>query len=102
MKTPLKTPGSIESSTVVRAVTLHSRWPEHQVLRVTRERTKQLVELHRSRNRGADPSQRALNALLQGTLVEAGWTAEEYLDALCQDMIRLGKQRARAASSHDE
>jgi hypothetical protein len=54
----------------------HEKWPAERVLRTARQRTHRLAAQNQAR------TQRMLAGLLQ----EAGWTEQDFLSALVQDV----------------
>ena len=60
------------------------RWSEAQVLAEARKRTKELTVDHPSK----------LQKVLGNMLIEAVRTEEQFIDALCQDVIKRGGKRA--------
>lgn len=60
---------------------LKSRWSEKQVLTEARRRTKELFH------------PKAVQEMLASLIKEAGWNEEEFIDALCQDVIKRGGRR---------
>lgn len=54
------------------------RWSKDQVLSEARRRTKD------------EFSQRGTAKMLAELLAEAGWSSDEFIDALCQDVVRKG------------
>jgi len=58
------------------------RWSEARLLVEARKRTKELF---------TDNSVR-VQKMLSNLLKEAGWNEEEFIDALCKDVIAHGKQ----------
>lgn len=60
---------------------LKPRWSENKVLAEARKRTKELFH------------PKAVQEMLAGLLKEAGWSEDEFMDALCQDVIKRGGRR---------
>ena len=58
-----------------------NKWTQEQVLREARKRTKELF---------TDNSKK-IQTMLANLMVEAGWSEEEFIDALCQDVITKGR-----------
>ena len=54
------------------------KWPRTRVLSEARKRTKELF---------TDNSKR-IQAMLADLIAEAGWTEDEFIDALCSDVIQ--------------
>lgn len=69
-----------ESQTNLRVGIAIEKWTEERVLAEARRRTKELF---------TDNSKR-VQLMLAHLLVEAGWSEEDFIDALCQDAIRRG------------
>lgn len=75
------TPRRVSSSTTLKAVpaqVFRLRWPEQALLREARVRAKR------------ESSAKDTQAMLASLLVEALWTEEEFIEALCQDVRRQG------------
>lgn len=56
------------------------KWGTARILKEARTRTKELF------------NPKAVATMLQGLLEEAGWTEDEFMDALCQDVIKKGQR----------
>lgn len=57
---------------------LNVKWSQEKVLAEARRRTKEHF------------NSKGTQVMLSGLLKEAGWTEDEFIDALCQDVIRRG------------
>ena len=73
---------SAESSTNLRNATPSEgeKWSREKVIREARLRTRELF---------TDNSRR-VQVMLAKLLEEAGWSEDEFIDALCQDVIKNG------------
>lgn len=68
------------SANYVHAKVFRMKWSREQVLSEARGRTKELYTDNPKR----------VQEMLAGLLAEAGWSEDEFIDALCQDVIRKG------------
>lgn len=57
---------------------LNAKWSKDQVLAEARRRTKEQFNSKKTQE------------MLSQLLAEAGWTEEDFIDALCQDIIHRG------------
>jgi len=55
------------------------RWSQARLLNEARTRTKRLAEPVK------------VQEMLGNLLIEAGWEEDEFIDALCQDVIKSGR-----------
>lgn len=56
------------------------RWPQERVLAEARRRSQEHLE------------PRKIQQMLTDLLREAGWSEDEFIDALCEDVIRRGSR----------
>jgi len=61
------------------------RWSQERVLAEARRRTKELFTANSV----------AVQRMLADLLVEAGWEEDDFVDALCKDVIQNGRPFAR-------
>lgn len=66
---------------VATVTVLNPKWSSERVLAEARRRTKELF------------NPKGTQKMLDGLLKEAGWSSDEFIDALCQDVIRKGSQQ---------
>lgn len=57
-----------------------AKWSSSRVLAEARVRTKELF------------NPKAVAGMLQELLKEAGWSEDEFMDALCKDIIKKGRR----------
>lgn len=66
----------------MKTTTTAHRWPEHKVLSAARQRTNRLTTDNTVR----------IQRMLEGLMLESGWTESDFLDALCRDAVRKAAQ----------
>jgi hypothetical protein len=77
-----------------------TRWPEQHVLQAARTRAKALSSTTAALAfQAAAQSSVQMSDMLRDLMTESGWSEDEFLDALCRDIIAHANARARKTGS---